>query len=152
MLSDAGISNAQRVRGLLQITHFIFIPDSELELTYVRSSGPGGQNVNKVSSKCQLRWNAVRSPSLPAHLRERVLAKLAPRLTAEGEILIASDSHRDQGRNREECLAKLKSLLVDALHVPKKRKPTRATKSSQRKRVESKRKRSEIKGMRGRVR
>ena len=137
---------------MLQITHSIFIPDSELELTYVRSSGPGGQNVNKVSSKCQLRWNGVRSPSLPAYLKERVLAKLAQRLTTEGEIVISSDSDRDQGRNREECLAKLKSLLVDALQVPKKRKATRATKSSQRKRVESKRKRSEIKGMRGRVR
>jgi ribosome-associated protein len=137
---------------MLQITHSIAIPESEFELTYVRSSGPGGQNVNKVSSKCQLRWNLLRSPSIPAHLKERVLAKLASRLTSEGELLITSDSYRDQGRNREECLVKLKTLLVEALHVPKKRKPTRATKSSQRKRVDSKRKRSEIKGMRGRVR
>lgn len=137
---------------MLQITHSIAIPDSEFELTYVRSSGPGGQNVNKVSSKCQLRWNAAESPSIPAHLKERVLAKLATRLTTEGDLLLSSDSYRDQGRNREDCLAKLKAILIEALHVPKKRKPTRATKSSQRKRVDSKRKRSEIKGMRGRVR
>jgi len=137
---------------MLQIQSTISIPESEFELTYVRSSGPGGQNVNKVSSKCQLRWNLLRSPSIPAHIKERVLAKLASRLTSEGELLITSDLHRDQGRNREECLVKLKTLLVEALHVPKKRKPTRATKSSQRKRIDSKRKRSEIKGMRGRVR
>jgi ribosome-associated protein len=137
---------------MLQIQQTLSIPESEFELTYVRSSGPGGQNVNKVSSKCQLRWNVLRSPSIPSHLRERMIAKLASRLTTEGELLISCDSHRDQGRNREECLVRLKMLLVEALHVPKKRKATRATKSSQRKRVESKRKRSEIKGMRGRVR
>jgi ribosome-associated protein len=128
------------------------IPPAELELTYVRSSGPGGQNVNKVNSKCQLRWNALHSPSIPAHVRDRVLAKLASKLTQDGDLLVSSDVYRDQGRNREDCLAKLKALLIEALHVPKRRKPTRATRSSQRKRVDSKRKHSQTKGMRGRVR
>jgi ribosome-associated protein len=136
---------------MLTISRSFQIPDSEIELSYVRSSGPGGQNVNKVSSKCQLRWNAVRSPSVPAFHRERLLERLRPRLTREGDVLLSSDTYRDQGRNREECLEKLRALLIAALHVPKARKETEPTRSSQRKRVNSKRKQSEKKGRRGRV-
>jgi len=136
---------------MLTISRSFQIPDSEIELQYVRSSGPGGQNVNKVSSKCQLRWNALQSSSIPAFHRERLLEKLRPRLTRDGDILLSSDTYRDQGRNREECLAKLRALLVAALHVPKARKETEPTRSSQRKRVQSKRRQSEKKGLRGRV-
>lgn len=128
------------------------ITDNELELRYVRSSGPGGQNVNKVSSKCQLRWNAIQSACIPAHLRERVMAKLAPRLTGEGDLLISSDVYRDQARNREECLAKLSEILTAAVMIPKRRKATRPTRSSQRKREGSKRLHGQKKGLRGRVR
>ncbi len=142
---------ALQTESMLTITRSFQIPDSEIELQYVRSSGPGGQNVNKVSSKCQLRWNVLQSPSIPAFHRERLIERLRPRLTRDGDILLSSDTYRDQGRNREECLAKLKSLLVAALHVPKARKETEPTRSSQRKRVQSKRRKSEKKGLRGRV-
>jgi ribosome-associated protein len=130
----------------------ISIPASEIELTYVRSSGPGGQNVNKVSSKCQLRWNAFQSLSLPPHLRERVLARLASRLTASGDLVLSSDQFRDQGRNRDECIAKLHAILAQAATVPKVRKATRPTRSSQRRREASKKRHGEKKGLRGRVR
>lgn len=129
----------------------ILIPLAELDLTYVRSSGPGGQNVNKVSSKCQLRWNAMESGSLPPHLRERILGKLSSRLTADGDLIITSDQYRDQGRNREECIAKLHAILAQAATVPKARKATRPTRSSQRRREESKKRHGEKKGLRGRV-
>ena len=128
------------------------ITENELELRYVRSSGPGGQNVNKVSSKCQLRWNAIASACIPTHLRDRVLAKLAPRLTSEGDLLISSDVYRDQARNREECLIKLSGILAEAITLPKRRKATRPTRSSQRKREGSKRLHGQKKGLRGRVR
>ncbi len=144
-------ANSVKDQDMVTISRSFQIPESEIELQYVRSSGPGGQNVNKVSSKCQLRWNAIHSPSIPAFHRERLLEKLRPRLTREGDILLSSDSYRDQGRNREECLEKLRALLLAALHVPKPRKETEPTRSSQRKRVQSKRRQSEKKGLRGRV-
>jgi len=137
---------------MLVITPFFRIPLREIELSYVRSSGPGGQNVNKVNSKCQLRWNLLASPSIPIMFRDRVIEKLRSRLTAEGEILLSSDSHRDQSRNREECLEKLRQLLLEASAPSKTRKATRPTKSSQRRREGAKRVNSEKKSMRGKVR
>jgi ribosome-associated protein len=128
------------------------IPFHELELSYARSSGPGGQNVNKVSSKAVLRWNAGASASVPAYLRERLLTKLAGRLTKEGELVIMSDRFRDQPMNREDCLEKLRLCLVDAIRVPKERRETRPTKGSQRRRREGKTRLSAKKGLRGRVR
>lgn len=128
------------------------IPAHEIELTYVRSSGPGGQNVNKVSSKCQLRWKPASSTAIPNHLRERVLARLQPRLNADGSILISSDLYRDQARNRQACLERLERILLEAMIEPRKRKATRPTRSSERKRVGSKRTHSQKKSLRGRVR
>lgn len=121
------------------------IPASELQFSFVRSSGPGGQNVNKVNSKAVLRWSPARSAVLTGETRSRVLEKLASRLTVEGELVVASDTYRDQLRNREDCIAKLHALVAQALHRPKARKKTKISKTTKRKNLESKRRHSEKK-------
>lgn len=133
---------------MIVVTHLIRIPLAELEFSYARSSGPGGQNVNKVSSKAILRWNLERSPSLPEETRARLRAKLATRLTREGELVIASDRFRDQLKNREDCIQKLQMLLREASHVPKARKKTKPSRSTVKKAKESKRRHSEKKRLR----
>jgi ribosome-associated protein len=127
------------------------IPVSELEFTYARSSGPGGQNVNKVSSKAVLRWNLLSSPSLSVDLRERLVAKLAHRLTKLGDIVVTSDRFRDQIKNHDDCIEKLNDLVSEALAVPKARKKTKPTRSSKRKKLDAKSHHSKKKGMRQRV-
>jgi ribosome-associated protein len=133
---------------MLEVNSRIRIPPSEFQWTYVRSSGPGGQNVNKVNSKAVLRWSVAHSPSLPADVRERFLTRYRSRITAEGEFIIASQRYRDQGRNAADVLAKL-TALVAAVAVPaKKRRPTKPTRASARRRVETKQARSRTKKMR----
>lgn len=131
------------------------IPFSELEFSYARSSGPGGQNVNKVNSKAILRWNAAASPTLGAlaseALRAHILRRLSPRLTEAGELVLACDEYRDQPRNRDACIAKLHAALDEAARIPKARRATKPTRSSRKKREQSKRKDSERKRLRGRV-
>jgi ribosome-associated protein len=124
------------------------IPLSEFEFSFVRSSGPGGQNVNKVNSKAVLRWQALASPSLPADVRERLLARYRPRLTADGEMLIVSQRYRDQGRNVEDCLGKLRELLATVSVAPKKRRPTRPGRAAKQRRLDSKRAESQKKNLR----
>lgn len=114
------------------------LPESELEFTFVRSSGPGGQNVNKVNSKAVLRWNLLTSRAVSEELRARLLAALAPRLTRDGCLLVTSDRFRDQGRNREDCLEKLQAILRAASTPPRPRKKTKPSRSSKRKRLDSK--------------
>jgi ribosome-associated protein len=114
------------------------IEESELEFSFVRSSGPGGQNVNKVNSKAVLRWNLAASPSLRAETRARLLERLGTRLTRAGELLVASDRWRDQPRNREDCVERLRALVTAALHVDRTRRATRPTRGSQRRRVAGK--------------
>jgi ribosome-associated protein len=129
----------------LEVSHAIAIPLDEFQFETSRSGGPGGQNVNKVNSKVQLRWTPSTSPSLPDAVKARLLARVANKLTREGELLIASTRTRDQGRNTDDCLDKLRLLILEVLTPPKPRRATRPTHGSQIRRVESKQRRSETK-------
>ena len=124
---------------MLFVTNEIRIPLAELHFDFVRSSGPGGQNVNKVNSKAQLRWNFVRSTSLPEAARVRFLARFGTRVTNAGEVIVMSDRFRDRIRNQEDCLEKLRLLLLEIVPSPKARKKTKPTRASQKKSRESKR-------------
>jgi len=135
----------------LVVTRRLAIPLDEFEFTFARSSGPGGQNVNKVNSKAILRWNALASSSLPDEVKQRLQASFGSRLTTEGELLIASQRYRDQGRNIDDCLEKLRELLVQAATAPKRRRPTRPSRASKERRLESKRVVSERKRARRQV-
>ena len=127
---------------MLEVTNAIRIPLDEFEWSFARSGGPGGQNVNKVASKAVLRWDFDRSPSVPDAVKDRFRERFPSRLTTEGEVVLSSELTRDQGRNREDCLAKLADLLRSVARPPKVRRPTRPTKGSQRRRVEAKKRQS----------
>lgn len=130
----------------------IQIPFSEMDFSYVRSRGPGGQNVNRTNSAAVLRWNLWTSLVLSDDLKEKLGRKLSGKLTEEGDLIIRSDVHRDQDQNRSECIRRLHEILQKSLFVPKKRIATRPSKSSQRKRVETKKRLGEIKSLRQKVR
>lgn len=128
------------------------IPWSELEFSVARSRGPGGQNVNRTNSAVQLRFNVPASQAFTEAERARILEKISGRLTTEGDLLIRSEESRDQEMNRKTCLAKLDALLERAHHRDPPRKKTKPTRSSQRKRVEGKKLKSDIKKNRAKVR
>ena len=130
---------------MLQVTPQIQIPLTEFEFTYARSSGPGGQNVNKVNSKAQLRWNVVASTSLPEEIKQRFLALYQSRITTEGDLLVVSQSSRDQPRNVEICLEKLRDMILPAVARPKTRRATRPSLGSKRRNRVAKELRSERK-------
>lgn len=130
---------------MLVVNSRLKIPLREFQFTFARSSGPGGQNVNKVNTKALLRWSVVASPSLPEPVRQRLLATHARRITAEGDLLISSQRFRDAGRNLADCLEKLRALLAEAAAVPKLRRPTRPSRGSVRARLDRKRKQSQKK-------
>ena len=136
--------------SFLSVNSRLQIPLSEFEFTYSRSSGPGGQNVNKVNSKALLRWPVRTSTSLPEPVRQRLLSRYGNRITAEGDLLISSQRFRDQARNVDDCLERLREMLVLAATPPTRRKRTKPTRASIKRRLENKRHKSEKKqGRRG---
>ncbi|MGH8089861.1 MAG: alternative ribosome rescue aminoacyl-tRNA hydrolase ArfB [Rudaea sp.] len=136
---------------MLEISATLRIPDSELVESFVRASGPGGQNVNTVASAVELRFDVSRSPSLPEPLRARLLARRDRRLTADGVLVIQANRFRDQAKNREDARTRLLEIIRATLHVPKKRVATKPTRASKERRITAKKKRAQHKQARGRV-
>ena len=133
---------------MIEVTETIAIDEAELTLEFIRSSGPGGQNVNKVATAVQLRFDVARSPSLPDDVRRR-LARLAGRkMTGEGVLVITARRHRTQAANREDAIERLVALIKKAASKPKPRKKTKPTKASRERRLQDKRHRSRTKGLR----
>ena len=135
---------------MLEVSSSVKIPDNELSESFIRASGPGGQNVNKVASAVELRFDVARSPSLPEALRARLLARKDRRLTADGVLVIQANRFRDQARNRKLARERLVELVHGAMHVPKKRKPTRLRKAVKERRLETKKRHARIKKQRSR--
>ena len=132
----------------LIINDRIRIPTGEFQLSFMRSSGPGGQNVNKVNTKVRLRWKVVESAHLSEDVKRRFLSKYSRRITAEGEFAITSQRYRDQPRNIADCLEKLRELLVDVATPPRPRKKTRPSRASKQRRLAEKKERSGRKQLR----
>ena len=133
---------ARHRHGALEV---FLIPQWELQWTFVRSGGPGGQNVNKVASKAVLRWNVAASPSLPEDVKSRLRTQQRNRITADGDLIVTSQRFRDQERNKEDCLDKLRHMILQATIIPKPRKPSKPGRASRERRLQLKRHRFSIK-------
>jgi ribosome-associated protein len=133
---------------MIRITHRISIDENELDEQFIRASGPGGQNVNKLSSAVQLRFGVRASPNLPDDVRERLERLAGSRLTRDGVLIITAQRHRTQERNRADARERLIELIRDAAVPPVPRRPTRPTRASRERRIESKKHRARIKGQR----
>lgn len=133
---------------MLRITDHIALDPEEIEEHFIRSSGPGGQHVNKTATAVQLRFDAAHSPSLPDDVRGRLLERAGSRLTSEGVIVITADNRRSQRGNREDARERLIQLIRAAAVPPRRRKRTRPSRAARAKRLESKRRRGELKASR----
>jgi ribosome-associated protein len=136
---------------MLQVTDTLAIPDAELDERFVRASGPGGQNVNKVATAVELRFDVARSTVLGDDVKTRLAALAGARLTTDGVLLIDARRHRTQAQNREDARARLSELIRQALVRPKRRRKTRPSKASVQRRIEGKKRRADTKRARGRV-
>lgn len=133
----------------IQITDTIAINEREIEQKFIRASGPGGQNINKVATAVQLRFDVANSPSLPAEVRERLMGLAGRRITADGVLVIEAQRFRTQARNRQDAIERLIALIRKAAEKPKPRRKTRPTRRSKERRLEGKRQRGETKRTRG---
>jgi len=133
---------------MIQITRTIAIDEREIEESFIRASGPGGQNVNKLSTAVQLRFDAARSPALTDEVRARLVRLAGRRMTRDGVLVITAQRHRTQARNRDEALERMIELVRLAAVAPRPRRPTKPSVASRRKRVESKKHRAGIKRLR----
>jgi ribosome-associated protein len=136
---------------VLRITDTLSIPLSELRFRFARSSGPGGQHVNRSATRVELLFDVAGSPSLTEAQRERALKALAPYIDSDGVLHLISQTFRSQFRNREEAVERFQTLMRRAMKVPKRRRPTRPSRAARERRLASKRRRSEIKRQRGPV-
>lgn len=133
---------------MFEINDRIRIPEEEFRWTFVRSGGPGGQNVNKVASKAVLHWDLAASVSLPEEVKSRLRTLYRNRINVEGELIVNSQRYRDQDRNRADCLDKLREMILQAAVTPRKRKLSRPTRGSRERRLSAKRRRATTKATR----
>jgi len=136
---------------MIEITNDINIPEKEITEDFIRSSGPGGQNVNKVSTAVQLRFDVRNSPSLPDGVRRRLIRLAGSRMTKDGILVIKAERHRTREQNRKDAINRLADLIVAASKAPKYRVKTKPTPASRKRRLEIKQKRGQLKRQRGRV-
>ena len=136
----------------MNVNHEIQIDDNDLDISFARSGGPGGQNVNKVSSKAILRWNVYASEALPAGVRARFLEKYSSRLTKDGDLILQSQKYRDQGRNVVDCMNRLRDMILSVATAPRKRRKTRPSAGARQRRLNDKKRTSEKKQSRRRPR
>jgi ribosome-associated protein len=134
---------------MIRVAPGIALAEDEIKLTFIRASGPGGQNVNKVATAVQLRFDVAHSPSLPAPVRDRLRALAGNRMSRDGMLIITSRRFRSQDQNRRDALGRLVTLVRSAAHPPRPRRPTRPTRASRLRRLEAKRQHGEIKRARG---
>jgi len=130
---------------MIRVTHQICLGENEIEERFVQASGPGGQNVNKVASAVELRFDVAASDSLPSDVKQRLVRIAGRRLTKEGVLVLRAENHRSQERNRADAVARLVSLIRQAAPKPKRRKPTRPTRASKERRLKQKKARGALK-------